>query len=202
VTPVRLPAGSVERRGRGPAALAAVLISLLAACGGGDPDPARPEAQASDRAERPDADAAPPTTVELPSIGVRARVIRLGLTEDGALETPKDYAETGWWSGGHAPGERGPAVIAGHVDSKDGPAVFYELDELGEGDRVRVRRADGSVVAFAVQRIERHSKDDFPTDAVYGPTSHSTLRLITCSGDFDESTGHYVDNTIVFASRV
>lgn len=115
---------------------------------------------------------------------------------------PENYAETGWWSGGFAPGERGPAVIAGHVDSKEGPAVFYELDELEQGDAIRVKGANGAVVTFAVQRTERHAKDDFPTAAVYGRTSRSTLRLITCSGDFDDSTGHYVDNTIVFAARV
>jgi sortase (surface protein transpeptidase) len=133
---------------------------------------------------------------------VRAPVIRLGLNDDRTLEVPKDYSETGWWSGGYAPGEPGPAVIAGHVDSKSGPAVFYELDELQLGDRVKVRRADGSVVTFAVERIERYPKDEFPTAAVYGRTPGPTLRLITCSGDFDESTGHYVDNTIVFASRI
>lgn len=105
------------------------------------------------------------------------------------------------WSGGPEPGERGAAVIASHVDSKSGPAIFYELDQLETGDKVLVERVDGSVVSFAVVGMERHSKDDFPTQRVYGPTSAPTLRLVTCSGDFNEGTGHYEDNTIVFLGR-
>jgi LPXTG-site transpeptidase (sortase) family protein len=214
VTPVRVRAASAERRGHRPAALAVALALLAPACGGDRPEPAASGEQVPDRpaaAERGpapggdqrrarDARPARPAALEIPAIGVRAPVIRLGLNDDRTLEVPEDYSETGWWSGGYAPGQDGPAVIAGHVDSKDGPAVFYELDELGPGDEIRVARSDGSIVRFAVERIERHPKDGFPTRAVYGRTARPTLRLITCSGDFDESTGHYVDNTIVFAS--
>lgn len=142
-----------------------------------------------------------PARIEIAAIGVSARVIELGLNPDRTLEVPQDYSEAGWWSGGPEPGERGAAVIAGHVDSKRGPAIFYELDQLETGDKVLVERVDGSVVSFAVIGMERHSKDDFPTQRVYGQTSAPTLRLVTCSGDFNESTGHYEDNTIVFLGR-
>jgi sortase (surface protein transpeptidase) len=138
--------------------------------------------------------------VEIPSIGVRAPVIPLGLNPDGSLEVPEDFDETGWWTGGARPGERGPAVVAGHVDSTTGPAVFYRLAELGRGDPVEIVRRDGTRVRFVVQHSERYPKARFPTDRVYGATPGPTLRLVTCSGDFDSSTGHYLDNTVVYAT--
>ena len=140
-----------------------------------------------------------PVRVEIPSIGVRAPIIRLGLNPDRTLEVPTDYGDTGWWSGGSRPGETGPAVIVGHVDSQTGPAVFYRLSELRKGDEVVVVRRDGSRARFTVQGSERYPKDEFPTARVYGRTDGPTLRLITCGGAFDSSTGHYVDNTIVYA---
>jgi sortase (surface protein transpeptidase) len=133
---------------------------------------------------------------------VSASVTPLGLNQDGTLEVPRRWEETGWYTGGPEPGERGPAVIAGHVDSTSGPAVFYRLGELVRGAVVSIRRADGSDVRFRVRRLERRAKDDFPTRSVYGRTVDAQLRLITCGGGFDSSTGHYRDNTIVYASRV
>ena len=140
-----------------------------------------------------------PVRIEIPSIAVSAPIIRLGLNPDRTLEVPTDYGDTGWWSGGARPGENGPAVIVGHVDSKTGPAVFFRLSELRPGAEIVVVRRDGSRVRFTVQGSERYPKDEFPTARVYGDTDGSTLRLITCGGVFDSSTGHYVDNTIVYA---
>jgi sortase (surface protein transpeptidase) len=145
-----------------------------------------------------DNEAADPVAVEVPAIGVNAPVVPLGLEPSGALEVPQDARQTGWWTGGPEPGERGPAVVAGHVDSRAGPAVFYRLRELRPGDPITVRRADGSRVQFAVQRSEQHPKAAFPTDSVYTPTTGAELRLITCGGSFDRSSGHYVDNVIVY----
>ena len=140
-----------------------------------------------------------PVRIEIPSIGVRAPIIRLGLNPDRTLEVPTDYGDTGWWSGGARPGENGPAVIVGHVDSKSGPAVFYRLSELRPGAKIVVVRSDGSRARFTVQGSERYPKDEFPTARVYGHTDGPTLRLITCGGQFDSSSGHYKDNTIVYA---
>jgi hypothetical protein len=117
------------------------------------------------------------------------------------MQTPDDWHDAGWYEPGREPGERGPAVIAGHVDSDRGPAVFYRLRELRRGDVIRIRRADGSVVRFHVEGLERWPKAAFPTHRVFGTTRTSALRLVTCSGDFDASIGHYVDNTIVYAAR-
>jgi sortase (surface protein transpeptidase) len=117
------------------------------------------------------------------------------------METPGDYADTGWFAPGPEPGERGAAVIAGHIDSKSGPAVFYRLGELHRGDSIRVTVAGGRTIRFTVDGVERWPKAKFPTKRVFGTTRAATLRLITCSGAFDRATGHYVDNTIVYAVR-
>ena len=139
--------------------------------------------------------------LEIPAIGVRAPVIRLGLNPDRTLQVPANAKETGWWTGGARPGERGPAVIACHVDSRSGPGVFYRLRELRAGDRVRVVYRDAPRALFEVTSKRRASKGRFPRVAVYGGTREPTLRLITCSGTFDHSTGHYRDNLIVFARK-
>jgi LPXTG-site transpeptidase (sortase) family protein len=149
-----------------------------------------------------DAHAAPPRRISIPAIGVDAPVIALGLNADGTLQTPRQWGDTGWYKPGPEPGERGAAVIAGHVDSTTGPAVFYRLRAVRAGDEISIRRGDGSVVRFRVQRVERWPKSDFPTRRVYGPTHGAVLRLVTCAGNFNRSTGHYVDNTIVYASRI
>jgi sortase (surface protein transpeptidase) len=165
------------------------------------PAPARTPARAEATATAtPARRASAPVRIEIPSIRVDAPLIGLGLDAHRALEVPKRFDVAGWWTGGTRPGERGPAVIAGHVDSKTGPAVFYELGELRRGAAVIVRRRDGTSVRFTVQGSARYAKDHFPTARVYGPTRRPALRLITCSGQFDHSTGHYLDNTVVFAS--
>jgi hypothetical protein len=149
-----------------------------------------------------DRQAPPPTRITVRAIGVSARVVPLALNPDGTMQLPAGTVDAGWFRPGPEPGERGPAVIAGHVDSKSGPGVFYNLGRLRRGNLIRIRRAGGSTVRFRVQGLERWPKTSFPTRRVFGRTRGSTLRLITCSGSFDSSTGHYTDNTIVYAARV
>ena len=159
--------------------------------------PPPPQPPPSVEAEAPD-----PVQVAIAKIGVNAPVIPLALEPSGALAAPARAEHTGWWRAGPEPGEQGAAVIAGHVDSSRAAAVFHRLRELAPGDVVEVVRADGSRVGFVVDHLEQHPKAAFPTDAVYGDTTGSSLRLITCGGVFDRSTGHYVDNVIVFADRL
>ncbi len=142
-----------------------------------------------------------PVSLTIPSIGVHSTtLVDLGYTKDGELEVPKDFDLPGWFTPGPTPGQFGPAVIAGHVDSKAGPAVFYRLGALKAGDRVTVGRADGSTATFRVDRVARYAKDAFPTAEVYGNTTNrAELRLITCGGTFDRRTGHYVDNVVAYA---
>jgi hypothetical protein len=149
-----------------------------------------------------DREAARPRRIYIPAIHVSARIVPLRREPDGTMQTPDKWGNTGWYEPGSEPGERGPAVIAGHIDSTSGPAVFYRLRELRRGNLIRIRRAGGSVVRFRVEGLERWPKADFPTRRVFGKTHAAALRLVTCSGNFDSSTGHYVDNTIVYAVRV
>lgn len=143
----------------------------------------------------------PPVSLVIPSIGVdTSGIVDLTLDRFGKLQAPRDFGKAGWYSGGPTPGEFGPAVIGAHVDSKAGPAVFYRLGALKKGAEVTVHRQDGSTARFVVDRVARYSKADFPTATVYGDThGRAELRLITCGGAFDRSTGHYVDNIVAFA---
>jgi hypothetical protein len=142
----------------------------------------------------------PPTRIWIPSIGVGSTLIRLGLNADGTLEVPSNFGVAGWWAGGRSPGERGAAVIVGHVDSTSGPAVFFRLRNLHHGDPIWVQRLDGRKVRFVVQRLKQVPKTHFPTQEVYGYHPQAMLRLVTCGGAFNHGTGHYVDNVIVFAT--
>jgi hypothetical protein len=142
-----------------------------------------------------------PVRVDIQRIGVSSSLIRLGRAPDGTVEVPKSFEVAGWYAPGTRPGDPGSAVILGHVDSKrGGPAVFYRLRELRRGDEIRVKRADGSWLRFVVERTEQFDKQRFPTDEVYYPTLTPGLRLVTCGGLFDPSTGHYRSNVIVFAA--
>jgi sortase (surface protein transpeptidase) len=141
-----------------------------------------------------------PARISIPRIHVASRIIRLGRAADGTVEVPSQWEVAGWYALGPRPGDPGSAVILGHVDSKRGPAVFFRLRELRRGDRVDITRADGSTARFVVQRTTTYDKQRFPTDEVYYPTLVPTLRLVTCGGQFDFTTGHYRSNIIVFAT--
>ena len=140
-----------------------------------------------------------PVRLEIPAIGVATRLVRLGLDPDGAMEVPEDFASAGWFAGGPVPGQVGPAVIAGHVDSRTGPAVFYRLRALRPGQAILVQRADGVRLRFVVEQARSYPKAGFPTAAVFGPVPSAALRLITCTGAFDRARGSYRDNLVVFA---
>lgn len=142
----------------------------------------------------------------IPDIGVLSVLNPLGLDAQGGLEVPArgpHYDEAAWFTGSPRPGDTGPAVLLGHINGRGGsPSVFYRLGELGEGDRVTVRRPDGTTAIFEVYRSEQYPKDEFPSTAVYGDTADAELRLITCAGSWDAGVGHYRDNTVVYARLV
>jgi sortase (surface protein transpeptidase) len=141
-----------------------------------------------------------PTTILIPSIGVDARVIPLGLNPDRTIQVPRNLADTGWFRPGPEPGERGAAVIVGHLEAASGPGVFLHLRELKPGAVITIRLADRSVVRFVARSMIRVPKSRFPTRRVYARTSAPTLRLITCAGSLNPRTGRHPDNYIVFAS--
>jgi sortase (surface protein transpeptidase) len=164
--------------------------------------PRQPPGVAGFRSVRTYDQPALPVRLWIPAIAVSTPLVRLGRLPDGSLQVPRDWEKAGWYDQGPRPGQPGPAVILGHVDSKTGPAVFYQLRALRPGDIVRVGLADGRMLVFRVQRVRRYPKDQFPTEAVYLPTLSRELRLITCGGEFDYASGHYRDNIVVFATLV
>jgi LPXTG-site transpeptidase (sortase) family protein len=140
---------------------------------------------------------AQPLRLRIPVIGVDTPLVALGLNGDGTLEVPR-YEEAGWFAGGSRPGETGASVLAAHVDSTTGPAVFHRLDDLEPGDEVFVDYRDATV-GFAVRDTRSVTKTRFPTQEVYGSTPAPELRLVTCAGDFDRRSGTYTANLIVWA---
>jgi LPXTG-site transpeptidase (sortase) family protein len=142
--------------------------------------------------------AGPPTRLKIKAIGVDTSLESLHLGDGGMLDAPKSFTRAGWYADGTAPGDNGPAVIAGHVDSRKGPAIFYKLRELQAGDQVQVVRG-GRTVTFTVTSTAWYPKTKFPTAKVYGPTPDRQLRLITCGGVFDHTLRSYKDNLVVYA---
>lgn len=141
-----------------------------------------------------------PAVLTIASIGLSTPLVELGLQRDGSLEVPSDFRVAGWWTGGAAPGDIGPAVIAGHVDSYVGPGVFARLASLAVGSVVDVTRVDGAHRLFRVTRVARYPKAAFPSAEVYGATTTPELRLITCGGRFDAKARSYADNVVVYAT--
>ncbi|WP_318205247.1 class F sortase [Streptomyces sp. SCL15-4] len=145
-----------------------------------------------------------PTRLRIPEISVDAPFTTLALGSSGQLQPPPaaDTNLVGWYAGGVSPGERGTAIIAGHVDTVTSAAVFAELGRLEPGDRFSVERADGRTAEFVVDSAETFAKDDFPSERVYADADRPEARLITCAGDYDRSVRDYTDNLVVFAHLV
>jgi sortase (surface protein transpeptidase) len=143
-----------------------------------------------------------PVHLSIPQIGVSVALTTLGLNSDGTVSVPSDYATPGWFKDGPTPGETGSAVILGHVDNQNGPAVFYHLDRLGVGSRVFVTLYNGRRLEFAVIGVRMFSKTNFPSKLVYGYRPYPALQLVTCGGVFDANTGHYLSNIVVFTALV
>ena len=140
-----------------------------------------------------------PVRLIIPAIGVRTRLVELGITPSGAIQVPSTTAVAGWYTGSPRPGAIGSSVIAGHVDSYVGPGVFFRLRLLRPAERIYVRRADGTLAVFQVTAVRTYLKRRFPTEAVYGPAPGPQLRLITCGGTFDPALRSYLSNVVVYA---
>jgi len=143
---------------------------------------------------------AAPVRLRIPALRLNSPLQGLDLQPDGTVAVPKRPDIAGWYERGPRPGQAGPAVILGHVDSRDGPGIFLNLALLPRGAVVKVDRADGSTVTFRVTKVFRVAKTRFPTDLVFAPTLEPTLRLVTCGGSFDETRRSYRDNVIAFAA--
>ncbi|MGH9102658.1 MAG: class F sortase, partial [Acidimicrobiales bacterium] len=145
-----------------------------------------------------------PVSIDLPSIGVHSSLQYVGLNPDGTIAVPQPgpkYNEAAWYKYSPTPGQVGPSVIEGHIDSAaEGPSVFFRLGALKPGDTADVTLADGTVAVFRITGVRQYPKASFPTHTVYGNTDFAALRLLTCGGSFDYTTHHYLSNTVVFAS--
>jgi Sortase domain len=187
----------------------AVMFATITAAAPGDPPrvhdgkqssaPSVPSTVRSFRSVRSYVAVAEPIRLRIAAGGVDTLLQQLGRAPDGSIQVPTNFALAGWFAEGVRPGQPGPAVILGHVDSRSGPAVFYRLARLAVGADVLVDRADGSTIGFRVSRVLRVPKADFPVDLVYAPTLEPSLRLVTCGGSFDRARRSYVDNVIVYA---
>jgi hypothetical protein len=141
-----------------------------------------------------------PVQLDIPAIELSAPFTdSLGLASNGEISVPETYTDVGWYKFSPTPGELGPSVILGHVDSYTGPAVFWSLGKVSLGDEIHVTRADGSVVTFEVEGLERYPQADFPTEKVYGNITYAGLRLITCSGTYNKGAKRYTHNLVVYA---
>jgi hypothetical protein len=154
----------------------------------------------SGRAVAPALPPSPPDRVRIPAIHVDAPLTGLALTASGSLDVPPAAKKNlaGWYEAGTTPGETGTAIVAGHVDNAEGPAVFYDLGALRRGGTIEVDRRDGSVAVFTVDAVEVYDAKDFPDEKVYGAARRPELRVITCGGGYSRSTG-YRGNVVVFA---
>lgn len=192
------------------AATLCIALSALSGCSGGEtpraasPAPVAVASPATAPVDEPDGPAprhvGRPTRVLIPRIGVDEALYGIGLKPDGAMQTP-DFGDAGWYDLGPRPGARGPAVIVAHVHGPAGDDVFADLAELEPGDRVTVRRTDGTSV-FVVDAIEQTKKEALPTRRIWNDTDRAVLRLITCGGVPDPVTRMYPENTVVYAHAV
>ncbi|MFE1247282.1 class F sortase [Streptomyces sp. NPDC058735] len=210
--------GYGSRFGR-PAEAAMAALTVFALCSGtwllrdgaaphAPPQPSAAQASAgldgragrTDRGAVPALPPSPPLRIRIPAIRVDAPLTGLGLTSTGSIDAPpagrKNLA--GWYEAGTIPGERGTAIVAGHVDDADGPAVFYDLGALARGSTIEVDRRDGGVAVFTVDAVEAYPAEDFPDEKVYGAARRPELRVITCGGGWSPATG-YRGNVVVFA---
>lgn len=184
----------------------AVLAVSVAACGGDPPrEPApltiaaQPTPEATTSLAPKTANVGKPSRIRIPSIGVDARIVEVGLKANGDMETP-DFGRAGWYSKGPKPGEDGPAVVVAHVDSKTGPDVFARLKTLKAGAAIEVTDKAGKIHEFVAGRKQQTAKTALPAKDIWGETDGPALRLITCGGAFDKTSGHYRANVIVWAS--
>jgi sortase A len=140
-----------------------------------------------------------PAKLEIPAIDVVSEVLHLGLTETGAMAVPDNGEEVSWFSHGYQPGENGRAVIAGHVDDLEGPAIFWDLYKLKAGNDIIVTEG-GKQLKFKVYKMESVPYETADLPSIFGYRSSPELVLITCSGIYDHSKGTRNERLIVYAS--
>jgi sortase A len=140
-----------------------------------------------------------PVRIQIPKIKVDAEVIEVGLLPDGQMEAPEDDAKVGWFEPGYQPGSNGSSVMAGHVDNKTGPAVFFYLKKLDPGDEIHVSDAEGKTLAFIVTDVAAYKTEESPIDTIFGPSDVPMLNLITCTGTYSKKTDEHDQRLVVYS---
>lgn len=143
-----------------------------------------------------------PTTISIPAINVSTKIEHVGLDDQRRMDVPQDVWNVAWYRLGARPGEIGNAAIAGHLDSTTGPAVFYDLEKLKQGDEITVTDVQNSIHRFKVTRVVTYEDDQFPINEVFGPAGKARLNLITCEGVFNESTKNYSHRVVVYSEKI
>lgn len=183
----------------------AILVALLAQQHAPSPTASAAGAIGPGGAKGPALHQSVPLSVSIPAIGVQSNLLRLGLNKDGTIQVPNlltSANEAAWYKYSVTPGQIGTSVIEGHVDSYQGPAVFFRLGALRPGNHINVTLADGITAVFRVTGVREYAKDNYPANTIYARADYAALRLITCGGVFDATTGHYLSSIVVFASLV
>jgi Sortase domain len=183
--------------------IGAIGVALLAQQHAPAPPASAAGTTGSGHAKGPALRQSPPVSVAIPAIGVRSQLLHLGLNPDGTIQVPSlttSADKAAWYKNSVTPGQQGTAVIEGHVDSYQGPAVFFRLGALRPGNQIDVTLADGITAVFRVTGVREYAKDKFPVKTIFGPAHYAALRVITCGGDFDPTTGHYLSSVVVFAT--
>jgi len=198
---------TVSRLARALVALAVLALGTLALIQLNNrplPAPPAPVAESERRVEPPVKQTltfAAPVRLQIPGIGVDAPVVRVGVTPEGAMDSPEGAEDTGWYERGPRPGEQGSAVIAGHSGYRTGPAVFDDLEQVKVGDTIVVVDATGATIEFRVRETRLYSPTDRPAE-VFASDEGRHLNLITCTGAWDSSAGTHAQRLVVFSDAI
>ena len=206
LTPAQLRSGETSTTTRAPSSagvgtFTGTLASMSVASARATTPVAARRAQAAFSTARP-VGRSRPVHLTIPTLGISVSLSELGLNPDNTVQVPTDFAQPGWYKYGPAPGQRGSAVILGHVDSYRGLAVFFYLDRLRPGNQVIVTTANGRTLTFSVIGLRMYPKSSFPDRLVYGPRPYAALQLVTCGGVFDHQEGSYLSNIVVYTALV
>jgi LPXTG-site transpeptidase (sortase) family protein len=139
-----------------------------------------------------------PVRISIPAIKVDTTVEHVGLLENGQMDVPGSYETVGWFEPGIQPGNNGNAAIAGHLDHYTGPAVFFNLKELGSGDLIMISDENDKTLTFVVQSVESYKTEEAPLQRIFGDADQPHLNLITCDGYFDKATQESERRLVVY----
>ncbi len=144
-----------------------------------------------------------PVTLLIPSLDITAPVEPVGVNERGNMKTPSNFSSVAWYYPGSAPGQRGSAVFAGHLDNGLGiPGVFKHLKELALGEKIFITDEEGREIAFVVSEMATYPIAEVPLARVFAQIGTPMLVLITCDGTWVPAQKTYDQRLVVFATQV